>query len=371
MSADFNIQTVVVAPLDWGLGHATRSIPLIRALTELGYRVIIATDGPQEKILKREFPQHDFLSLPGYKIRYSRSRGWLPYKIMQQLPALLHIVQWEHRWLQQVVEQYHVDLVISDNRYGLWTNKIPSVFITHQLTIKAPYGWLEKIIQKINYRYINRFTVCWVPDMQEDNGLAGILSHPVKKPKIAVKYLGLLTRFQAKETREKKGITVLLSGPEPQRTLLEEKIVEQAKQKQQPITLVRGLPAATQKLELPFFIQQFNHLETEDLQNLLLESEMVIVRSGYSSVMELMQLQVNTVLVPTPGQTEQEYLAEMLQEKGYAVQMTQEGFDLTKAIALSRSHVYRFPQLSLFDKEKIQALLSSISNHRNSKKQGG
>lgn len=371
LSANFNIQTVMVAPLDWGLGHATRCIPLIRALTDLGHRVIIATDGPQENLLKKEFPHHPFLKLPGYQIRYSRSRGWLPFKIIQQLPALWKTVQREHQWLQKAIEEHQIDLVIADNRYGLWTSLIPSVFITHQLTIKAPYGWLEQLIQKINYRYINRFTVCWVPDIKENDGMAGVLSHPIKKPKTRVEYLGLLTRFQGKAISDKKQVTVLLSGPEPQRTLLEEKIIEQATLTQQPITLVRGLPAIKQELILPSYIQQFNHLETEELQNLLLESEVVIVRSGYSSVMELMQLRVKTVLVPTPGQTEQEYLAEMLQEKGYAVQMMQKDFDLTKAIVLSHSHIYRFPQLSSFDTQKMKVLLSTIPNHHNSKKQGG
>jgi len=368
LSADFNIQTVLVAPLDWGLGHATRCVPLVHALTNAGYRVLIATDGPQEKLLKNEFPDLHFLKLPGYQIRYSRSRGWLPLKIIQQLPALLRIVHWEHRWLQDIINEHAIDLLISDNRYGLWSNKIPSVFITHQLTIKAPYSWLEKLIQRINYRYINRFTVCWVPDVEKEQGLAGVLSHPTKKPKLPVEYIGLLTRFQVQEAKNRKQVTVLLSGPEPQRTLLEEKIVEQAKQTQQPITLVRGLPAAKEKLKLPSFIQQYNHLETTELQNLLLESEHVIVRSGYTSLMELMQLQIKTVLVPTPGQTEQEYLADILEEKGYVVQVTQEKFDLTKAIAKSRLHQYSFPALSFFDAEKLKSLLSSIPNHRNSKK---
>lgn len=368
MSADFNIRTILVAPLDWGLGHATRCIPLIHALTAAGYRVLIATDGPQENLLKKEFPQHQFLLLPGYQIRYSRSRGWLPFKIILQLPRLLHIVQWEHRWLKQTIEQHGIDLVISDNRYGLWNKNVPAIFITHQLTIKAPYAWLERWIQQINYRYINRFSVCWVPDMAEDGGLAGVLSHPIKKPLSPVEYIGLLTRFQRQENKNREQITVLLSGPEPQRTLLEEKMLEQAKRTQQAITLVRGLPAAAEKLELPSLIQQYNHLETERLQELLLASELVIVRSGYTSLMELMQLKVKTVLVPTPGQTEQEYLAGLLHKKGYAICMHQEIFDLTKAIAMSRTHEYHFPELASFDVAKIKNLIASIPDHRKSKK---
>lgn len=370
MSTDFNIQTILVAPLDWGLGHATRCIPLIHALTDLGYRVLIATDGPQENLLKKEFPQHQFLKLPGYKIRYSRSRGWLPFKIIQQLPSLIHIVQWEQSWLEQVIEQYGIDVVISDNRYGLWTRKIPAVFISHQLTIKAPYKWLEKLIRTINYHYINRFTVCWVPDMKDEEGLASVLSHPEKKPQLPMEYMGLLTRFKEQERGYSKKVTVVLSGPEPQRTILEEKIIEQAKQTKQEIVLVRGLPDAKTQLLLPSFIQQFNHLETAELQALLQESELVITRSGYTSLMELMQLRIKTVLVPTPGQTEQEYLADVFNRKGYAVQMPQHVFDLAKAIALSRTHVYRFPAVTLFDAQKLQMLIRAIPNHRNSTKSG-
>lgn len=143
-------------------------------------------------------------------------------KIIQQLPALLRIVRWEHRWLQNTINEHAIDLVISDNRYGLWTNKIPSVFITHQLTIKAPFNWLEKLIQRINYRYINRFTVCWVPDMEKEEGLAGILSHPIKQPQLPVEYMGLLARFQPQETKNKTDYGIAFR-PEPQRTLLEEK----------------------------------------------------------------------------------------------------------------------------------------------------
>ena len=367
MPADFNIRTILVAPLDWGLGHATRCIPIIRSLTNLGYRVLIATDGHPESLLKNEFPQHHFLKLPGYQIRYSRSRGWLPYKIIQQIPALLRIVQQEHRWLQDVIEQYDIDLVIADNRYGLWTDKIPTVFITHQLTIKAPYTWLEKQIQKINYRYINRFTVCWVPDLKEHGGLAGILSHPVKLPDIPLEYLGLLTRFHGKREAQGNRITVLLSGPEPQRTLLENKIIEQATKYEQPITLVRGLPATKTLLPVSALIQQFNHLETKELENILHESELVIVRSGYTSLMELMQLKVKTVLVPTPGQTEQEYLAKTLNEKGFAVCMTQEAFNLQQAILLSRSHHYHFPPVVLYDLEKMKEQMASVAVYWNSK----
>lgn len=358
-----------MAPLDWGLGHATRCIPLIHALKQNGHKVWIATDGPQEALLKKEFPDLDFLKLPGYQVRYSRSRGWLPIKIMQQLPGLFSIVQQEHRWLHKVIEQYDIQLVISDNRYGLWSTQIPSIFITHQLTIKAPYRWLESLIRKINYRYINRFTACWVPDIKELGGLAGLLSHPSSLPRIPVYYMGLLSRFEKNIESSSTHVTILLSGPEPQRSMLEEKIIEQLPMISQPVILVRGLPGSTEKLALPKHVQSFNHLDTVSLQTLFLQSKLVITRSGYTSVMELMHLQVKTVLVPTPGQTEQEYIADTLSEKRYAIMMNQSDFNLAKAIEAGKNHQYVFPKFELFDEHMLNNLLGQINNDRKSKDQ--
>lgn len=362
MSADFNIQTILIAPLDWGLGHATRCIPLIQNLQFLGYRVIIASDGPQERLLKKEFPTHDFIRLPGYQIRYSRTKGWLPIKILQQIPAIYRAVRIENRWLDEVIDRHKIDLVIADNRYGLWSTKVPTVFITHQLTIKAPYNWLEKLVQKVNYHYINRFTTSWIPDMEEGGGLAGVLSHPQKRPNIPIAYLGLLTRFQRKENHAKQGITVLLSGPEPQRSLLEEKIVDQAIRLQQPLTIVRGLPSTSEKLSLPSFIQQFNHLNATELEKQLATSEIVITRSGYSSLMDLMQLQIKSILIPTPGQTEQEYLAKILGEKNYALSASQETFDLAMLLDQARSFEYKFPAVSLLSTTHLQELIKTVSS---------
>lgn len=288
---------------------------------------------------------------------------------MQQLPGLFSIVQGEHRWLQKVIEQYNIQLVISDNRYGLWSTQVPSVFITHQLTIKAPYRWLESLIRKINYRYINRFTACWVPDMKELGGLAGVLSHPTALPRIPIHYMGLLSRFEKIPEGGSTHISIILSGPEPQRSLLEQKIVEQLPAINERIIVVRGLPGSTEKLALPPHVQSFNHLETGALQQVVRQSKLVITRSGYTSMMELMHLQIKTVLVPTPGQTEQEYIADALSEKGYGVMMKQSEFNLSKAIELGLNHQYVFPDTALFNQQTLVQLLSMINNHRKSKDQ--
>lgn len=333
---------------------------MIRALDDAGYKVLIATDGPQQILLQKEFPHHTFIKLPGYQVRYSKSKGWLPFKIMQQLPALYRIVQWEHGWLQDAIEQYGIDLVISDNRYGLWTKKCLCVFMTHQLTIKAPFAWLETIMQQINYKYINRFDACWVPDNEQDGGLAGILAHPKKLPAIPVSYMGLLSRFTRVASSSKKMTTVLLSGPEPQRTLLEEKIVTQLPMLQQEIVLVRGLPASTTALRVPAHVKAVNHLSAAELEELLSQTKLVIARSGYSSLMDFTQLQLTSILIPTPAQTEQEYLAARCSEKEYAITANQSSFNLKLLIEKAAHQSYHFPEFTFFNTTKLQELLLSL-----------
>ncbi|MBL0883430.1 MAG: glycosyl transferase family 28 [Chitinophagaceae bacterium] len=328
-------------------------------MSNAGYKVLIATDGPQQTLLQQEFPHHRFLKLPGYQVRYSRTKGWLPFKIMQQLPALLRIVQWEHRWLEDAIEQYGIDLVISDNRYGLWSKNCPSVLITHQLTIKAPF-WLERIIQRFHYRYIQRFTTCWIPDQQEAGGLAGILSHPKIQPSIPVSYMGLLSRFEQGNRTDEQVITILLSGPEPQRTLLEEKILFQLQTRTQPVVLVRGLPAANTTIKAPAHVKVLNHLSTDDLQKQLLKSKLVIARSGYSSLMDFSRLQCKALLIPTPGQTEQEYLAKRCSEKSYAMYAEQSKLDLDSLLSKADTHNMVFPAFHFFEAEDLSRLLAAL-----------
>jgi hypothetical protein len=235
---------ILVAPLDWGLGHASRCIPVIRELLVQGAEVWLAGEGAQEQLLKTEFPALPFLHLYGYRIRYSKNAAGLFWKMIQQSPKIRRAIRYEHDWLEKEISEHGFDAVISDNRYGLYHSSIPCIFITHQLTIKSPLGaWTEKIIQKRNYTYINHFNECWVPDAAGENNLAGALSHPDKKPTVPVKYIGLLSRFEKNETSEiKNHLLVILSGPEPQRSIFENKIIEEISHYNGTAAIVRGLP---------------------------------------------------------------------------------------------------------------------------------
>lgn len=164
---------ILFVPLDWGLGHATRCVPVIRELLKHDVDVWIAGEGTQEVLLKKEFPQIPFLQLPGYRIRYAKSAAGLFAEMFFQISKMLRAIKMENRWLKEMVDKYAFDAVISDNRFGLYHKKSSSVFITHQLNIKSPFGkWSEIILRKINFRYINRFSECWVPDAEGKNNLA-------------------------------------------------------------------------------------------------------------------------------------------------------------------------------------------------------
>lgn len=361
MAGNFNIQRILVAPLDWGLGHATRCIPIIKALLANGYDVLLAGEGNQASLLRQEFPQLVCLPLKGYRIRYSRARWWLPFKLLQQLPRLLRTVQRENEWLKQCIEDRNIDLVISDNRYGLYSQKVPCIFITHQLTIKAPFGLLEKILQRINYGYINRFTACWVPDTATAPGAAGILSHPRRLPRVPVHYIGLLARFEKKDPAPVYDYCIVLSGPEPQRSILEKKIFYCLDDTRAKILLVRGLPGSKEILVVPEHVEVRNHLHTADLQMALLQSEYIVSRSGYTTIMELLSLGKKSILVPTPGQTEQEYLAHLLQQQGACFAVAQDEFDCLKDFELAKSFAYQLPGVQIFNPERIKELISSFN----------
>lgn len=357
MPLNFNIEKVLLAPLDWGLGHATRCIPIIRALQKAGCTVIIAAEGAQAALLHTEFPELTIIPLTGYRVRYSRNKWFLPFKLLLQAAGITRRISAEHKWLNNIIDSYKIDLVISDNRYGLYSKKVSCIFITHQLTIKAPFVFLERILQKINYRYINRFTCCWVPDSASDDNLAGRLAHPDKMPVVPVYYIGLLARFGAQDAVKKFDGCFLLSGPEPQRTILEKKIIRGLENSHGRFLLIRGKPGTDEKPFAADHVEIKNHLPGTALRDAILQSEYIISRSGYTTVMELAVLQKKSILIPTPGQTEQEYLAKRLAQHHFCIAADQDDFDFNHQFELAKSFHYLPASFPVFDESDIAALL--------------
>jgi len=323
---------LLVAPLDWGLGHATRCVPVIRELINNNCEVWLAGEGVQEKLLREEFSSLPFLPLKGYRIKYAKTG--LTGKLLLQIPSILRSIKEENKWLKEQIIKQGFDAVISDNRYGLHHEKIFSILITHQLCIKSSLGkWSERFLQKWNYKFIDRFNECWIPDEETENNLAGELSHPEKLPAIPIKYIGPLSRFKKNNVEEIKGhLLIILSGPEPQRTILENKIIDQVVNYNGSATIVRGLPTEKNIIPSTNTIRFYNHLASDELNIESMKAEFVISRSGYSTVMDMAALQKKCIFIPTPGQTEQEYLGDHLMKKEFAFCVQQNDLSLLKNI---------------------------------------
>jgi uncharacterized protein (TIGR00661 family) len=330
-----NSLTVLVAPLNWGLGHATRCIPLIKELQAQNCRVIIAGEGQVTALLQQEFPNLDFLLLRGVTIKYTSGPRGFFFKMILQLPAVLWAVYQEHKRVNQFIKQYKPDVVISDNRPGIYNKNCYTIYLTHQLQIKTGAGkWMDRAARSLHYFFINRFNECWVPDFENSHqNLAGELAHPTQLPHVPVTYLGPLSRFeQLQDTGKEYDYLILLSGPEPQRTILENKLLNQLSKVDGKILMVRGLPGKKQQLASTNQLTIVNHMPSALLNRAIHSASIIIARSGYTTVMDLFKLQKKAILIPTPGQPEQEYLAKQLKKETLFYTCLQEDFDLKEAL---------------------------------------
>jgi len=321
---------ILIAPLDWGIGHATRCIPIIKALISNNFEVVIAADSRPLHLLSTEFPKLEIIRFEGYEIKYS---NYLPMSIsiLLQAPKIWINIKKENKVINDIILDYKIDGVISDNRFGLYTEKIPCVFITHQLEIQSPF--FTKTIQNINYRYINNFDACWVIDGQGIN-LAGKLSITKILPNNTI-YIGPQSRFEHQETEKKYDFLAIVSGPEPQRTTLEKGLIKALKERKEKSLIVLGKPELNNSKKMGNLTIK-SHLNAIDLNKVILESNLIICRPGYSTIMDLSKLNKKAFFIPTPGQTEQEYLAKLFKQKKICYFQEQDQFDLQKAVEESQ-----------------------------------
>lgn len=327
------VKRLLVAPLDWGLGHATRCIPLIRYIQALGHEVVIAGNESQQFFFGKIFPNIKTWTLKGYNIRYSRRGDTFLPVLLAQLPRLAGVIKQERAWLRKQVQTDPVDGIISDNRYGLYHDHIPSVIMTHQLQIMTGLGhYADQCIRSLHYRYLNRFNEVWIPDVPGYPNLSGALGHPSVMPE-HTKYIGLLSQY-GPEHRSQPGkhLLILLSGPEPQRSILSDLLWQQALKHPGEIAFVEGSDQAANRQSTPPHITWHKRLTTDELHPLIRDASCVVSRSGYSTLMDLLALDKKAILIPTPGQTEQQYLGAHLHREGIFHNIAQKGFCLENAL---------------------------------------
>lgn len=326
---------VLIAPLNWGLGHATRCIPVIHALQQRGHTVFIASDGDALTVLKREFPQLKSFELPSYNVRYSRNLPvWM--KTALRIPYFMKAIQREQHRAEAIIQSNAIDVVIADNRYGCRSRKAHSIFISHQLNLPAPSGlrWMKGILNFLQNRLIKKFNSVWIPD-----GNDRLLSGSLSETNLPADFIGIQSRFvPSTDHPAVYRLAVVLSGPEPQRTLLEKNLLPQVIALNVPSVFVRGTLQEKMGEHEVDQVKIFNYLPSGKLEEIIKQSALIIARSGYSTIMDMAVLGKKAVFIPTPGQPEQEYLADKFSRENVAVALQQDDFDLPEAMELSGAY---------------------------------
>jgi UDP-N-acetylglucosamine transferase subunit ALG13 len=344
---------ILIAPLDWGLGHTTRVIPIIRKISEAGAFPVIAGNMSQIEFLRGYFPDAEYRLLDGYDVSYGNN---VTLDIALQFRSLLQSVKRERKWLAANMENFNIKAIISDNRYGLHHPDVPSIFITHQVQIAGP-KIAQGILDLLSKKHLSMFNQIWVPDYKGPTALAGKLSNSKDE---RISYLGPLSRFDRVTEGETSAHSVkifgIVSGPEEQRTLFENELIELFQRDGRKAVIARGNGNLMSKTIGN--IELVSHVPDYLFQSYVRDAEIVICRSGYSTIMDLAHLKRKAIIVPTPGQGEQEYLAELLSD--------QHGFKLVNQRQLKNlklaeeSHLPSWQLIEKSENLELDALLGSL-----------
>ena len=307
-------------------------------LKEQDHHIVLAANQEIIDFAQNELGQVDAVLLRNPVVRYASSSKQ-GNKLMRQLPAFFISVAFERKKLRRIVREKNIDVIISDNRYGMWSSSCPSFIITHQTHIMLPYKnrFLQRIVNSIVYRFLSKFDEVWIPDMDSEFRLAGELSaFPIG---LNARYIGLLSKLEKQDLLAQGDdySLILLSGPEPQRSLLETIICRQVLHQSKRFVLVRGSEAPFSFEGKLANCEVYNFAHKNELSALIQRANIVIARSAYTSLMDLLYMNKKALLIPTPGQSEQEYLAAHLKKEGIYYSVEQSKLKLFEDIELALS----------------------------------
>ncbi len=364
---------ILICPLEWGLGHAARMIPVARELQKMNFNIFIGSGEQHLSLFRTELPGLNYIDFGGFKPAYSRH---LPQHIAMffKIPLLLYHIIIEHRRLKNIIRDYKIDIIISDNRFGLWNSDITSVYVTHmpRIPFPKPFRFLEFTGVLLHRLVIKKYSFCFIPDLPGEENLSGRLSHGLKLPE-NVRFTGILSRFiSVTATRgEPKDLsrhnTIILSGPEPQRTIIKQKLTGLLKDIEAVSVILEGKPGQNKDIVRSENIIYYNHLPSPEMKDMLIQSENIICRSGYTTIMDLVSLNCSALLIPTPGQTEQEYLAKYLSDKGWFSFIPQK--KIKKGITLPLKHDIRASSEIVYkSKVLLKAALDELSDNHHKKR---
>jgi UDP:flavonoid glycosyltransferase YjiC (YdhE family) len=355
---------VLVSPLNWGLGHATRDIPVIRNLLNHNHEVTIAACGNARAVLEQEFPECRSLEFPDYPVPYSQSRFFLP-KFVAFFPLLLKAISDERKNLELILAKDSYDLIISDNRLGVYSSEIPSVFITHQLHYHLPliFWPAELLAVAMNGVLHGKYRHIIVPDNPPGpTALAGKLSRPeTDATKKRVFFSGILTSTRRGNGKEDLDYLIIISGPEPQRTQLEKIVLPRIQTLDGNIIILLGSPSNHAKPEQTGRCRIIPYASTRDKEKFMNRAQCIICRSGYTTMMEIAELgKRHALFIPTSGQTEQEYLSWYYEKQRWFHSQSQYRLDLAADIRIARQPCYTgFPAIQKTE-ENVKTLYDEV-----------
>jgi len=329
---------IIYGVCSWGLGHATRSLPVIRKLIQENNELTIISHDRSLDLLKKELGENlEYIDIEDYPILLSENARQFMAKSVIYWPLFIRKMQSGLRQLTKILETRKCDTIISDGRYDIYSRKIPSVFISHQIRIMNPLRirMFETGSEIFNLFFFKRFREVIVPDYKE-NSLSGDLSHGLRKiDEEKIHYVGVLSDFKKKKTKNDIDYLISISGPEPQRTLLEKKLLPQTDELDGNIVITLGKTEEKEKTSKEN-IKVYSFLEKEEREDLLNRSKLVVSRSGYSTIMDLAVLGKKALMIPTPGQIEQEYLSQYHNNKKTFYSVNQESLDLKRDIEIAK-----------------------------------
>lgn len=314
--SDITNKKILVAPLDWGLGHAARSVPLIKVLCSKN-DVIIACGPSAYGFLQKELPDLEIIKIDDWRIRYPKHKINF-FTILGWIPVMLRNSIHEHRFVKRIIRSRGIDCIVSDNRYGLLYKGLECYIITHQVYPKMPrgFGFLENFGGWMFKKYLSRFNKVLIPDFERGDNLSGSLAADRDLPPEKFVRIGILSRFNYSQAGtpafHQIPVLVLMSGQENQRTVLENKIIAALDGLELNVLFVRGVGESRPTINNTKNITFRNLLSGNELRDALMAAELIICRAGYSTLCDVVALKKRAVIIPTPGQTEQEYLAERL-----------------------------------------------------------
>lgn len=359
MQTSLKGKKILIAPLNWGLGHATRCVPVIEQLKALEAEIIIAGDGAPLQFLKELYPKLLSYELPSYNIQYPAGWGGA-WKTVFQATKIIDAIRQEQKVVEKIVQEASIDILLSDHRYGVYSTKVKSIFIAHQLKVLPPKGlrWGAGAILSWHKTFLKHFNEIWVPDFEGSNNLSGALSHNVHTG-VKTRFIGPQSRFSLYDDTvpsSEENIVALISGPEPQRTFFEQKLLEQLQKINQPSVLIRGVVSAEENLQMGN-VRVIHYLHGEELRKVLSSAKLIVSRPGYSTLMDLSYLNKKSLFIPTPGQTEQEFLAENMANEACAIVQKQSQLNIAKALG-QLDNIQPIPSFDTDENLLKQALLS-------------